>query len=112
MMELKHHLSESLKLLRKERDATLDEFSADIGISRSNLQEIEQGRANATLDTVDIIAQNLGVSALELLSAKPDTPRQIRSLISTVELFALLPAEKQTLAVYHFTALIELLGGG
>lgn len=111
-MELKQNLSENLKLLRKEKDATLECFSADIGISRSNLQEIEQGKANATLDTVDTIARNLGISPFELLVRRLDIPQQIKYILGTLEQFSRLSAEKQELAVYHFSALVNLVCGG
>ena len=48
-MELRQNLSDNLKVLRQAREATLEGFSLDIGISRSTLQEIEAGKANACL---------------------------------------------------------------
>lgn len=44
-MELRQNLSDNLKVLRQAREATLEGFSLDIGISRSTLQEIEAGKA-------------------------------------------------------------------
>lgn len=111
-MELRQNLSDNLKVLRQAREATLEGFSLDIGISRSTLQEIEAGKANATLDTVDTIAAHLGVSPLDLLSAGTETPQQIRTILNTMEQFSRLTPEKQELAIKHCQALMAIIGGG
>lgn len=112
-MELKRNLSENIRLLRKMRGATLENFSNDIGISKSTLQEIESGKANVTLDTVNTIAQGLKVSPTALLAEDQasDLTPLTKSLLQTIAPFCALPSKKREAAMEQFCGLVRLLSG-
>ena len=65
-MELKENLSKSLILLRGPKSQAA--FSEKLGVTKSTIQAIEAKKSAVRLDTLDIIARNLGLPAPALLS--------------------------------------------
>lgn len=107
-MESNQILSQNVKMLRKEKKKNLEEFASESGVGRSTVQDIESGKANVTLDTVDTMAFHLGVSTLELLSVRQGA---IRVLLNSLDKFASLSSEKQEKAMGLFQELLALFGG-
>lgn len=66
-MDAASNLSKNLHAIRSLRRLSQVEFSKELGISKSTLQEIEAG-SSPNLDTVDCIAQHLGLPACALVS--------------------------------------------
>lgn len=66
-MDAAHNLARNLTTLRSLRGVSLICFAQELGISKSTLQQIEQGHS-PTLDTVECIAERLGIPAAALLS--------------------------------------------
>ena len=60
-------LCEKVKILRKKKSWTLEEFSTASGVSRSMLSQIERGEANPTLAVACRIAQAFSISIGELV---------------------------------------------
>lgn len=84
-MGLQHNLAAHLLEIRTARKLSLSEFSAELGIARSSLQSILRGASNPRMDTVEVIAQSLGVAPIALLSEPNNCPadtmaQQITSL--------------------------------
>ena len=65
-MELKENLSKNLILLRGPKSQAV--FSEKLGVTKSTIQAIEAKKSAVGLDTLDIIARNLGLPAPALLS--------------------------------------------
>lgn len=61
-------LQDRLKELRIARDLTLKGVAERCGLSVSYLSDIERGRTTPTLNTLEAIAQALGLSIIDLLS--------------------------------------------
>lgn len=61
-----------LKEVLKEQNLTLKELSLRTGISQSNLSNYCSGKISPTLETLEKIANNLGIEVVELLKAKDD----------------------------------------
>jgi transcriptional regulator with XRE-family HTH domain len=59
-----------LQHLRKERGLTLDELSAESGVSRSMLSQIERGQVNPTLAIVWYLSEALGVELSEFVGGQ------------------------------------------
>ena len=64
---LNHSLSASVQLYRKAKHMSAEECAKELGVSKTALLNIERQQANPTLETVDIIAKNMGTSPLSLL---------------------------------------------
>ena len=67
-MGLKKNLAYNIKLMRLIKNASLEEFADEIGVSRTTLFNIEKGKGNITIETIEHISQNLEISPLSLLS--------------------------------------------
>ena len=66
-MSATKHLSANLVLLRGLRGKSLVAYAGELGISKSTLQEIEQGHS-PNLETVEQISRSLGIPAALLIS--------------------------------------------
>lgn len=60
-------LGENLKKIRTSRNITQTEFAEKLGVDKSFVSNIENGKTNPTLSTITNLAQALGVSTNELL---------------------------------------------
>ena len=60
-----------LRTLRRQRDTTLDELSAQTGISKSTLSRLESGSRRPTLELLLPLARIYGVTLDELVDAPP-----------------------------------------
>ena len=109
-MDLRTTLANNLSQMRREQEKTLEGFAEEIGISRSTLQEIESGRANATLETVGIIAGNLDISPLRLLEERQRNWNAL-VLLETMDCFVQLPPRKREIVAEKFCELVRLLNG-
>ena len=54
---------------------TLDDFAAKCGVSRGTLSALRSGHGNATLQTLETLARNLGISVWSLLGIQDDVVR-------------------------------------
>ncbi|MFA5736894.1 MAG: helix-turn-helix transcriptional regulator [Candidatus Paceibacterota bacterium] len=60
-------LGENLKNIRTSKNITQTEFAEKLGVDKSFVSNIENGKTNPTLSTITNLAQTLGVSTNELL---------------------------------------------
>jgi transcriptional regulator with XRE-family HTH domain len=67
MKEEAKKLGENIKKLRIEKDISQIEFARILGVDRSFVSNIENGKNNPTLSTITSLAKALGVSTNELL---------------------------------------------
>ena len=65
--DLNSSLASGVYLYRKMRNLSTEECASELGISKTTLIKIEQRKANPTLDTVALIAKNMGCEPLSLL---------------------------------------------
>lgn len=61
-------IGENIKKIRKENGLTQAEFSKKIGISRTYLSDLENNRKSPSVETLDKMAEKLGVSTTYLLN--------------------------------------------
>lgn len=109
-MELKQALAQNLKSIRKTRKESLMDFSREIGISKSTLQNIERGKGT-TLDTVECISRNLGIGTDVLLSCNLARGQLgiIVQLLQETNWFADLSTEDQSEYIAHLDQMTKLL---
>ena len=77
--DLNTSLSVGVSLYRKLHNLTAEECAQELGISKTTLVKIEQQRANPTLDTVELIARNMGIDPRALLG-EADTTNYLAAL--------------------------------
>lgn len=60
-------LGENLKKIRMEKGITQSSIARRLGVDRSFVSNIENGKTNPTLSTITNLAKSLGVATSELL---------------------------------------------
>ncbi|MGQ9531410.1 MAG: helix-turn-helix domain-containing protein [Desulfotomaculales bacterium] len=73
-------LGEKIRLLRTEKNLSLQELAAKADISFSYLSEIERGTVYPALSTLKRIAQALGVSVTSIMAAESSLGQRLRAL--------------------------------
>ena len=95
-MEERYYLMKNLRRIRGFLQLSQVEFSKEVGISKSTLQEIEKGNGD-TLDTLMCIADYMNISVADLLT----NPDKIENTLLAVEflekgvLYTRLPVENR-----------------
>lgn len=113
---LNENLSRNLRLLytlRRETERTnLAEFSNELGIGHTTLQNILRQTCNLTLDTVDLIAERLDFPALQLLADQyPETDLTRGALLlELVGMCGRLTPERRMRVAMQLCRLLEELG--
>lgn len=77
-------LGTRIRNLRKERKLTLEALAGD-RLTKGMLSQIENDKAKPSMESLDYIAERLGVKASELL--EEIAPSTIRHLLEQVEIF-------------------------
>ncbi len=108
--DLNSSLSAGVYLYRKMRNLTAEECAEELGISKTTLLKIERQQANPTLDTVALIAENMGCDPVFLLSQKQAcdnfTSNLLMSLLVDGNQFSLETLQK---ALHHFQLALDIL---
>jgi len=71
-------LGERLRAIRRLRRQTLKEVAAAAGVSESFLSQLERGRSNATIATLQRLASALGIDVSDLFAPSAPRPRVLR----------------------------------
>jgi transcriptional regulator with XRE-family HTH domain len=71
-------LGERLRAIRQLRRKTLKEVAEGAGISESFLSQLERGRTNATIATLQRLASSLGIDVSDLFGAASPRPQLLR----------------------------------
>ena len=69
--EIRRRLSVNLKRLRKARGYTQEELANFCQFDRNYISNVEQGRLNVTLASLETLARGLGCSEEDLLRPNP-----------------------------------------
>lgn len=104
-------IGRNLKELRTKSNQSQEDLAKKIGISASNLREIEYGTGNPTISTLEHIAEGLHVPTGALVSSDMDeNDLYIReSIFSHLNFIQDMPSERQTLVIRMFEQLVLLL---
>ncbi|NUR78261.1 MAG: helix-turn-helix transcriptional regulator [Thermoleophilia bacterium] len=71
-------LGERLRAIRQLRRKTLKEVAGAAGLSESFLSQLERGRTNATIATLQRLASALGIDVSDLFAGSAPRPRVLR----------------------------------
>ena len=66
-MDFNEQISANLRSFREKRRMSLQEVADLAGLSKAHIWEIEQGRGNPTVSTLEGIAAALGVTIFRML---------------------------------------------
>lgn len=104
------HFAKNLEAIRKIKNANLTEFSEELDIPKSTLQDILKD-GNTSLHTALHIAEHLDVplSTLTDEAAPSKNLDALSALLKWFAWFALLPGEDQKTVAAHIHAIMEVL---
>src|SRR3954471_8684526 len=71
-------LGERLRAIRQLRRKTLKDVATGAGISESFLSQLERGRTNATIATLQRLSTALGIEVSDLFTSTAERPRVLR----------------------------------
>ncbi|MGN6799700.1 MAG: helix-turn-helix domain-containing protein, partial [Gaiellaceae bacterium] len=71
-------LGERLRAIRQLRRKTLKDVATGAGISESFLSQLERGRTNATIATLQRLSTALGIEVSDLFTSTTERPRVLR----------------------------------
>ena len=108
---LNRALSHNLRLIYALRKQSLEDFSSELGIGHTTLQNILHQKSNLTLDTVDLIAERLRTSPYHLLSNQySESDLACAALVlEAVEFFLSFPSAKRKRVSALLCQLLEVL---
>ena len=72
-MKIRDNLAATIQTIMKEKGLSLEEASEELCISRTALQSYVKAHSNPRADTLELLAEKLGVSVAELVSGTPET---------------------------------------
>lgn len=72
MRPTKSRIGRNLRAFRAHVGLTQAEFAQEIGMSLRYYSDVERGRENLTLDSVDALAADLGIDPVALIAADAD----------------------------------------
>ncbi len=81
MGQLAQTFGKQIKVLRAERGLTQAQLAERSGISEEWVRRIERGDGSPSLDTIEVLAQSLGVAVAALFGGHPDLPALTPSLL-------------------------------
>ncbi len=110
-MALQKNLAGSLASIRAEQKKSLSEFAEELSISRSSLQDILKGKGNPTLSTVELMAEQLEMDPLLLLSCPESEMRAAVYLSYLLDWFQQLSSEKQQEFAAAASTILAILTG-
>ncbi len=108
-MTLRENLADSIATIRRTQKKSLSEFAEELAISRSSLQDILKGKGNPTLSTVELVADQLDLDPLLLLSCSEGKARVAARLSDLFDWFRQLPDDKQQEFVAAFNTILSML---
>lgn len=66
--KLQRVVGQNLRLYRSHRNLSQEAFAQVLGVHRTYMGGIERGERNLTLQSVEVIAERLGVDPMDLLT--------------------------------------------
>lgn len=108
---LTNSLSDAVQRYRQEMHLSAEECACNLGVSKTALLNIEQKKANPTLETVEIIAANMGIDPLVLLGQKEPTNMVPSLLLMAMQTKSLSNTTLYTLplAMQHMQTALNLM---
>ena len=108
-MAIRQNIADTVRKKMAEQNRKLEEFSEELGIARSSLQEYLKGTANPRADAIELLAEKLKITPAELVSGSENPPgwEEAQAASRLAELFADLTDEKRQKAVQAFMDLVE-----
>ena len=84
-MSIQKNIAATLRAAMAEKGRTQAEFSDELGIAHSSLQEYLKDGANPRADTIELLAEKLGITPAKLIS-EPNVLAEVEKLESEIKI--------------------------
>ena len=109
-MGIQDNMAEIMRLIKESKGKSIVDFSEELEISPTTLQEYLKAGGNPTVKTIEHLAKKMGVDPLALISGKVD-PEQYeitRIMLNTIEEVSGLSQPKRVRFAELFLELVQL----
>lgn len=107
-MAIGKNIASTLLQYKRDRELTTVELATELHLAVSTTQEYLNGDGNPRADTLEMIAQRMNITVVELISSPPEGLTQTRNVIRAAKAFASLPPDKQEKGIQLFLEMIQL----
>lgn len=107
-MSISRNLARVLQIVKIARGLSYTEFSDELGIPKSSLAGYMKGAGNPRSDTLDMLAEKLGVPITAIVSDPLPGQEQAETITGAAKLFAALTPEQQARGMQLFLELAAL----
>ena len=82
-MKICQGIAQTINETRIARNKSLSALAEEIGVPLSSLQNYVSGHSNPRADTIEILAEKLGISPAELISSHPEEWGKAETVLRT-----------------------------
>ena len=96
-MGIQENMADIIKLIKQNRGKSTADFSEELEISPSTLQEYLKARGNPTIKMIEGLSEKLGIDPIALMSGKlePEQYEIAQLMLDTIQAVSVLPPPKR-----------------
>lgn len=96
-MGMQKNIAQMLRAKRQLSGQSIEEWSEELGIASSTLQDYLKGEGNPTIRMVEHLAEKLGIDPVALVSGKlePEQHEIVLLMLNTIQAVSKLPQPKR-----------------
>ena len=110
-MGISKNLADSIRRDKLERDLSVAELAEELHLAVSTTQEYLNGNCNPRADTLELLAERMGMPVATLISSPPSGMEQAANMVQTAKALAVLPPDKREKGARLLLELAGLFAG-
>lgn len=109
-MGIQDNIADMMRAIKESRGKSMADFSEELEISPSTLQEYLKGAGNPTIKMVQRLAEKMGVDPLALMAGRvePEQYQLTLLMLDTIQAVSVLPQPKRLRFAELFLELVQL----
>lgn len=111
-MPIRENISAAIRRYQRARSLTLREAARELDIPWASLEGYANGQANPRADTLEMLAEKMGVSIAEMVSGSPPGWEQAETIVRAAAAVGSLPPEHHEECIRLLLRLVALFSKG
>lgn len=107
-MSIGKNLAASILQFKLDHRLSTVELASELHLAVSTTQEYLNGNGNPRADTLEMLAQRMNISIIELISSTPPGLEQTQNAVHAAKELAALPPDRREKGVRLFLEMVEL----
>lgn len=107
-MPINGNIARVMQKIKQERHLSIQEFSDELGITKSAAQIYLKGKGNPRADTLELLAKGCGLSITQLVSDPLPGEEQVETMVGAAHLLSGLPPDRREACVQHLLAIAAI----